>query len=360
MLATAGGAAALQQSGLMHLQHTRPGRPARRKSSWLGCGGFFAATTAVFFLVALCARGILLSEMPLEGLYQSHHEGEEQQQEPRLYGLSPLPVFGAAIQGVNLSSPVAPDVVEQLKRDVLRHRLLLFRDQNVTVDRHKEIAAWWQAGGRGGPVKYLNVSNVKALGAQGAGADGWHVDGAFKDSGPDHVALYYSERTSKGAATAFAPLRELLNSLTPSQRMRWDRLWIYDAAFELPVLRPFLYAHPHTQEPTLNVYFDVDYGWVWDAGLPSQRNVEPLSAELDSLDREVLDVFHRALRSGMIYSHVWRDGDLIISDNPSLAHLALPDTQLPAEEVGERLLRRATVEGRILPSKGCRPNERRG
>ena len=56
-------------------------------------------------------------------------------------------------------------------------------------------------------MKYLNVSNVKALGARGqqqtgaspllagskthnptphcagAGADGWHVDGAFKDSG---------------------------------------------------------------------------------------------------------------------------------------------------------------------------------
>lgn len=174
MLATASGAAALQQSGLMH-QHTRPGRPARRKRNWRGCG-FFAAATAVFFLVALCARGILLSQMPREGLYHSRLVEEEQQQEQRLYGLSLLPVFGAAIQGVNLSAPVAPDVVEQLKRDVLRsgrrggstprlvfgrpawaahaghpskspgvparrhrHRLLLFRDQNVTVDRHKEI-----------------------------------------------------------------------------------------------------------------------------------------------------------------------------------------------------------------------------
>jgi hypothetical protein len=117
-LATASGAAALQQSGLMH-QHTRPGRPARRKSNWRGCG-FFAAATAVFFLVALCARGILLSKMPREGLYHSRLVEEEQKQEQRLYGLSLLPVFGAAIQGVNLSAPVAPDVVEQLKRDVLR------------------------------------------------------------------------------------------------------------------------------------------------------------------------------------------------------------------------------------------------
>lgn len=36
---------------------------------------------------------------------------------------------------------------------------------------------------------------------------------------PDHVALYYSERTSKGAATAFAPLRELLNRCAGGRRI---------------------------------------------------------------------------------------------------------------------------------------------
>ena len=49
---------------------------------------------------------------------------------------------------------------------------------------------------------------------------------------------------------------------------------------------------------------DVEYGWVWDAGLPSQRSVEPLSAELASLSGEVLDVFHRAHDSRVIYTHV--------------------------------------------------------
>lgn len=45
----------------------------------------------------------------------------------------------------------------------------------------------------------------------GAGADGWHVDGAFKESGPDIVSLYHMLQATPGGGTMFAPLRELVS-----------------------------------------------------------------------------------------------------------------------------------------------------
>jgi hypothetical protein len=382
----ANGSVAPQQSGLMHSgAYLRPGRPPRGKSRWLrlNCSVFFAAATAVLSLVALalCSHRILLrillTELPRGGLLQV---GGGQQQELHQYMLSPLPVFGAAVQGINLSAPVPPDIAEQLKRDLLRcgrtahttaemrgrtaaqgpahadrlhgsprlpparrrrHRLLLFRDQDVTVGRHKEIgdwgakiesmgqarhgaglcaaeaeqgvlhrgggcgptcalhpgsgvawmslttqatppphrsicvhaaAAWWQARGIGGPVRFTNMSNVQELGIRGQPAracrrqqqlcipteracrilqaparlagmwtalsrtrgEGARMGrrssrlGTCQPSGmpacvladqrpccrcprPDQVSLFYSHQTSRGAGTAFAPLQELLS-----------------------------------------------------------------------------------------------------------------------------------------------------
>lgn len=53
-----------------------------------------------------------------------------------------------------------------LPRLVRRHRLLLFRgQQNVSEGRHREIAGWWR--GRGGSIKFLNVSNTQGVGVRG-------------------------------------------------------------------------------------------------------------------------------------------------------------------------------------------------
>ena len=47
----------------------------------------------------------------------------------------------------------------------------------------------------------------------------------------------------------------------------------------------------------------------------------------------------------------WRAGDFIISDNLAIGHEASPDTQLPPEEVGLRVMHRTTVRGTHKPTK---------
>ena len=54
----------------------------------------------------------------------------------------------------------------------------------------------------------------------------------------------------------------------------------------------------------------------------------------------------------------WRPGDFIISDNLALAHEASPETQLPSEVVGLRVMHRTTVQGQHVPRKRQQQQQR--
>ena len=55
--------------------------------------------------------------------------------------------------------------------------------------------------------------------------------------------------------------------------------------------------------------------------------------------------------SNKIYTHHWQKGDLLVLNNPSLAHLAGPGSQGSLEATGLRLMHRSTVPGLARPSK---------
>ena len=59
----------------------------------------------------------------------------------------------------------------------------------------------------------------------------------------------------------------------------------------------------------------------------------------------------KVLGSNKIYTHHWKPGDLLVLNNPSLAHLAGPGSQGSLEATGLRLMHRSTVPGRISPTK---------
>lgn len=47
----------------------------------------------------------------------------------------------------------------------------------------------------------------------------------------------------------------------------------------------------------------------------------------------------------------WQPGDFIISDNLAVGHLASPETQLPPDQVGLRVMHRTIVRGTYRPAK---------
>jgi len=63
---------------------------------------------------------------------------------------------------------------------------------------------------------------------------------------------------------------------------------------------------------------------------------------------------HAATESALFeYKNVlqWEEGDFIISDKLAVGHEATPDTQLPRDVVGLRVLHRTAIKGTVPPAK---------
>ncbi len=59
------------------------------------------------------------------------------------YQIKPLQL-GAEISGIDLNEPVSEHVIEKIRQDVYKYRLLIFKQQGVlSTDRQVEITQWF-------------------------------------------------------------------------------------------------------------------------------------------------------------------------------------------------------------------------
>lgn len=270
------------------------------------------------------------------------------------YRVEPLPQFGAEVRGVDLNEEVPTDVMEAIKRDAYKHRLLLFKGQGiVSAERQVEISKWF------GEIEsrpfskhpasphpdVFRVSNVRSEGCTGVGRTGWHIDGSFMDC-PYQISLYHMHAVPKKGPTTFLPLADVIGRMPPEQRAKWERLWMCSDRRSGPV-HPVIYKHPRTGLPTMCLHLGMTGAFLWDKGTMKQRFAEGHEAEVLLAEQEELLLRNKDL----VYTHDWKEGDFLITDNLALAHEAAPETQYPVQEVGLRVLHRTTVAGIHVPSK---------
>mmetsp|Transcript_7352 Transcript_7352/g.18854 ORF Transcript_7352/g.18854 Transcript_7352/m.18854 type:complete len:285 (-) Transcript_7352:165-1019(-) len=282
------------------------------------------------------------------------------------YRLSPLSKgFGATVHGIDLRAEVAQSVVAQIKRDLLRHRLLVFKGQGrVSGERQIEISRWFgelhstfAKHPRSPHPDVFRVSNDSNEGCTHVGRSGWHIDGTFLKE-PFKVQTMHFWSTVRGGNTMFAPLKEVAQSLLEEERrsprtstsLPWDRLWFASDRRER-VVHPLLCRHPETGEQTMCFHlgsqfldrlvldFDKSRGTVGMILGPQEER-----AVLAMLKRELEDPKHNITVE-------WEEGDFALVDNLALAHYAVPGTQASSAENGLRILHRTTVKGDAGPTK---------
>jgi len=88
-------------------------------------------------------------------------------------------------------------------------------------------------------------------------------------------------------------------------------------------------------------------GFLLDYGSSEQKLCDPQTSNniLKQIKEEVLK------NVDLIYQHVYKEGDLVISDNLAVGHEASPDTQLSRDKIGLRVMHRVTIKGKSCPSK---------
>ena len=106
--------------------------------------------------------------------------------------------LGVEVFGIRLNDEVSQDVIEQIKYDIHKYRIMIFRDQGkVSGKRQVEISKWFgeldsifHHHPKSPDSNVLRVSNDESEGATGIGRTGWHVDGSQQPV-PFAYAIYH-------------------------------------------------------------------------------------------------------------------------------------------------------------------------
>jgi taurine dioxygenase len=259
-----------------------------------------------------------------------------------LLDLTPLATtFVAEVHDIDLSKPQSPETIAAIRAALLKHKLLLFRDQVITPRQQKDFAANF------GPLHIHPLLNndeknenpeiiVLDYGQdRPPEKDEWHTDVTFIATPPLGSILYGVEIPERGGDTLFndlgaayqglsEPIKRAIEGLTARhdfQRSfrsspyyngvadpeKWERARKNNP----PVSHPVVRTHPETGEKGLFV----------NRGFAEE--IEGLSRlESDAL----LDLLlQHAEQPYFGYRHRWRTGDVLFWDNRITQHTVIAD-----------------------------------
>ena len=264
--------------------------------------------------------------------------------------------IGAELSNIRLDGNITKEQVEEIRKALLAHRVVFFRDQEQFSDTDQERFANMLGGLVKHPTEKALMGSKGILeldAAAGNGkADVWHTDVTFVDAYPRYSVLRAMRIPDVGGDTLWANTVAAYDDLSPQLKQLADTLWAvhsnkYDYAAQRPKAtdaerkhyqdvfastsyeteHPVVRIHPDTGEKVLVLGYFIQR-------LVGHSNVD--SARLfDLLQNHVI-----RLENTVRWS--WRKGDVAIWDNQATQHYALND-------YGDqnRIVRRSTVAGDV-------------
>ena len=276
------------------------------------------------------------------------------------------PDFAAVVSGVDLAKPTNTALVDAIWAAIDTYAVLVFHDQNLTDLRLRDFSAQFgpleigRSAARGGPRRLAlpeigDISNldlnseVRALDDRrrldSLGNRLWHTDASYMPT-PVVLGLLHAKALPPpspfgNGETEFADMRAAYDALTPEMQagiadlivehdVFWSRGQIGFTAFPAgereaypPSPQRLVRTHPGSKRKTLYLSAHASHvvGWpVADGRLL------------------LLDLNAHATQPQFVYSHTWREGDLVIWDNRCTMHRGRPH-----DEMQPRDLRRATT-----------------
>lgn len=262
--------------------------------------------------------------------------------------------IGAEVSGVDLASELSEDTVSEIRRALLDHQVLVFREQDLTPESHIAFARYF------GEIKKPPVRTAHAgppeinvldqTRPRGEGADNWHADNTYTKTPPMGSLLRVLELPSVGGDTSFASMTAAYRALSePIRALCLELTAVHDVTRSLtkaianghsianlaemqaalpPVEHPVVIAHPETGAPALFV------------------NVNSTTRLVGLSERESETLLH------FLFEHVkapefqvrvkWDTRTLVFLDNRCTQHYAVPDYD------ERRVLHRVAIEGTVL------------
>jgi len=268
--------------------------------------------------------------------------------------------FGAEIRGVDLSRPVPPAVLAEIKAAWARHGVVAFPDQPLSLQAQEAFTQ--QMGGFGhdpyiklmdGHPNVLELRREPDEKATNFGA-GWHSDWSFQEAPPAATLLHSKVIPPVGGDTLFVDACRAYEALSPamqevlaplqaihSARQSYGTQGVFakdtkkrtmeiivSAEADAALTHPLVRTHPVTGRKALFV------SPVYTVGIEGMTEAEA-KAILGFL-------FAHLTQEAFIYRHKWREQMLLMWDNRCTMHFAEGgyDGHL-------RLMHRTTVKGDV-------------
>ena len=253
--------------------------------------------------------------------------------------------LGAEIIGIDLSRPVRTIDKQVLTRALGEHLALVFRNQSLTPEQYLSATTVF-----GPPMRqhysqhnmrdFPNIGLVWHRNGQKP-AEAWHTDHTNREKPPAATILYGVEIPSKGGGTSVANMRAAYIALPEAERAKLRGLRTVNTLddthddtrpediekFGKPILHPMVRTHPVHGSPA--VYFHIT----------KTEQIEGMTAQ-DS--RAYLqDLLDRMIKPGIVYTHRWSKGDVLVIDDRATMHRAHGDY----DRSESRVLWRIIVEG---------------
>ena len=268
------------------------------------------------------------------------------------------PSVGAEITGVDVRV-LTPSEVARIKGLFLQHHLLVFPDQHLTDGDIQRFAEHFgplegnKVRGVDGAVlpPVHRIANVDLQGRPSANPllksnYTWHTDKAYLPTPSMMTLLWGEEIPPVGGDTQFVSTEEAYDTLPAATKQRIEGLRVSQSfkhmldtlgqhdiirADEIPppVVHPLVRTHPETGRKSL---FVANY---------SSGIVGMDEAEGRQLIKELLE---HATQEKFIFVQRWKPRDLVIWDNRSLLHRAIPNYDMGRDR---RILRRCVVRGEV-------------
>ncbi len=258
--------------------------------------------------------------------------------------------IGAEVVGVDLSSGFSDSVFSQIRQALLDHKVLFFRDQEISDEDQLAFA------GRFGPLtqKHPMMRTVEdkpqviSVDGEDQRADHWHTDISFTQTPSLGTTLRAVILPPYGGDTLVANGEAGYKDLPAELREIADRLWaVHTNRAEQPrlgtergdnVRRAFLAQKFEAVHPVVRVHPESGDPSLFLGGF-AQRLVGMTVRE----SRPIIDVLQSYVRKPENMARwTWRPGDVLIFDNRNTQHYAVNDY-----DDHKRLLNRVSITGDV-------------
>ncbi len=273
-------------------------------------------------------------------------------------------IGGLEVTGIDLAQPLAEERRARIVQSFRTHPILIFRQQHLTKDQQYAFTLNFgeiedrHVNRLVDSERYAAVHTVSNLDREGnptalldeRGNYFWHTDKSYHAVPSLLTMLHAVELPAQGGETQFANMAMAYTALPERLRQQiaglravhsWEasrhnsgsRPATAEQQRERPpVIHPVIRSHPDTGTNALYLGNHVSH-------------IDGMPAE-ESRDLIALLMAH-ATQPRFVYSHHWRQGDLVLWDNRCLLHRALANYAMAS---ARRILHRTVVRGTATSS----------